>query len=297
MALIALAETSRNEEWESSSVTETWYCDWADYKNGSLSLPYPNIGDPWNLNNKLICKQIKVNPTKQRFYSSDPSLKQFNGVEIAIIEATFTLEYKIEPDVFSVKISGSDYKTYKVKSGGIWSIIGLPANIDMFEYEYKLPISNIEMTTKVMGELNDGFYNSMRGKINNLPFRGRDIGTVLYDNFTMVPTYYDGIIKETELTLSFKDLLIDWNWVWRNAEPAKDLNTGQPLYWQNKIQGRADYTSDISKLGTTIWSGEIADTNPLYGMSGWDLLNKGTINNPIYDYEYANLNELLRTIP
>ena len=261
MSLRGILETDITDDFESSVATETWLCDWDDvYPNYTLN--YPALGISHEHMNYLICSQIKV--------SKEPMW--LGGVQVAKLTATFKADYKFREDVFSIKISSGGYQTHMIQAGGAWTgLDGMKGSSEQSVLEYKIPITNLSLSTKIFGEIDYCVYENQVGCLNNDYFYGRNPGTVLFDSYSITPKFVNGEISETELNLNFKISSIDWNYEYRNPVQFVNSYDGRPAFWQNKYPGRFDFTLDLTKVGQPVWSGEIANCgDPRLGVGAWD---------------------------
>ena len=233
--LLLLVDSKGGEDDNTSSVTETYLASWEDVKNG-YSLSYPSIGCLWkgpnfddNVNVDLYCTNIQYSRESKKFYSALQGYTQYNGTDCITVEATFTVNYNSQEDKFTKRIAGSGYKTFKISNGGAkWRYTlenseipqadqkSLPVSNTQTEYEYKVPISQIDLKTTFLGSIDELAYDQLRNKLNLNEFLGRPTGTVLFENYTISPKISGDTTTETDLTLTFKVLPFDWNFEFRN---------------------------------------------------------------------------------
>ena len=241
----------------STSVTVICICEFSDIRYGyNCSGQLPDIGDAWGLNTDYHLSGAKFSREAKKYFSTWNTAH--NGADCVNLELTYSVNYGEDKDgdgegesAFDLKIAGAGYQTYNINScGAYWGwwnydgtyTYGVPINTQDSKYQFKLPISQIDMTTTIAGEINEWFYNALRGKINSTTFLHRSVGTVLYDNYSIIPKFdIDGNVVETKLTLTFKCLPIDWNIEWKNPSYAVDTENGKTLYWQDENPNRQDY--------------------------------------------------------
>ena len=288
-----LEQKDYEANFQGQGIAETWQVNWNDVYP-FYNLNYPILGQPHRTLTHLQCVAIKINP----------EAKIIDGQWTAILEATFNLDYRSMEGVFSIRAESGGHRTFKMQAGGLWADVGLKGTVEQGELEYKLPITNISASTRVIGEIDYTFYENKVGKLNDLPFWGRFRGTVLFDSYSITPKFMNKVVVETSLDLKFQICSIDWNYEYRNPMQFINPVDNKPAFWQNKYEQRFDYTNDNTKVGLPIWSGEITGYgNPQMGVGSWsyrtfDMPNYNFITGawemvPRCVYEYTDFSDLI----
>lgn len=292
------------------TITEVWYADSNCITADGLVLSDLEIGDVWTNQGTLqssnyICTSLSLS-------DEHPVNLLLNGAtyNVVTITAVFTqdLWFSLPSQVTSTDFvnwncsySSGGTKTFRVNSGAWYESAGVPL-IDTDGFDFQVPIASMTLSANIKGDINGTKYDEMRGKVNKTTFRNHSVGSVMYDSYSAQLFYNaNGTVWTHNLSLTFKILPngYDWNHTWKNRMQAINVVDKQPLYWQNEFPNSADYTTDTTKVGKPIWSGEIAGTNAAYGQFGWDKVvtvdpNTSTITDNDYIYPYAELNDLLR---
>lgn len=284
-----LLKIAGSEEESTGTITETHFVD-ASVLNSGYSLSELYIGKEWENNTAYICTSISVNDDIQNLYLNG------NTYQVVTLQATYTIDYDRYSDLetahWKMQFSSGGYQTFQINTGATWEDSELPV-IGETNFELKVPITNLQMQTKIFGSFDDELYSQYTNKINQYTFKGRSPGTVLFDNFSTVLHHNnDGTENWYELTLNFKILPQDWNLQWVNRVQATNPIDKSPLIWQNIYPDSDDYTTDTSKLGLPIWCGEISGTQAY--SEGWDkIIYYDSLGEAVYLYQYDDLGVLI----
>lgn len=328
--LLLLVDSKGGDTENATTITETYLADWDKVKNG-WDMVYPSYGCKYRGYDfsgvncpDLYCTNIQYSRENKKFYSALSGYSQFSGKDCITVEATYSVNFTTPQDKFTKRISGSGYKTFKMSAGGAkWrytmedeSVLvtdrkSLPCALNQEEFEYKVPISQIDLKTNFIGTIDEVAYDLYRNTVNATPFLGRARGCVLFDSYTITPRFtgdIDSPVSETELTLTFKCLPFDWNWEFRSKVQAVNMYDKKKCWWQNddRMSDRFDYIYDYNEINQQIQADNQANgtNDPLvtpYDCYLYDCIKSVTIGSneqiAITYMTYDEIKEYLAALP
>lgn len=284
-----LIKDSAEETEGTGTITKTYLCkaDILEFARFNQDNGVVNIWDELKQNNVgygYVCTDIQI--------GDDIQFLHYNGetVQVCTVTATYTVDYdrysSLNVAGWTLNYSSGGYQAYKINTGAEWSD-GLPL-VGTENFEYKLPVTNLQMTTKIFASsFDDSKYSAATGCVNNAEWRGKEAGCVMLDGYSCNLHYTNKTNAATaghtlqwyELNLNFKILPISWNLQWRNMVQKISEEDRQPVFWQSKFSDSPDYTTNTDLVGTPVWDENY--TPGFYEVTYSD----GTLLYPEYDFD------------